>query len=523
MSVLRLEAPYATALGHVCALAGPSLGCLASVAGAQEICFEEGVQLPAGSSPSGVALGDLDGDGVLDLVTTSSSGDLLYLHLGTGGGAFGPAVTHPTPDGPRTVKLADLDGDGDLDVGVGCEAGGRFAVWLNDGTGVLAPYVGYVLGAQGYSLAFADIDGSGGLDVAATVFGDARVAILLNQGGGALTNVGSVAVGNKPRSIVADDLNADGTVDLATANAFPGSLSVLRNLGCCGVPLADSFTRLDYLPPSAPLVVASADFDGDGDTDLATANEIAASISVWDNSGGGLFTLSASYPTAATSYYVTAEDLDHDGDEDLVASNLTSTGKIFFLANDGSGAFDPASVIAQAGKPFACATGDVDGNGRRDVVYVSLDDQSSQVLLDCTAIPPGGALAGTPDTISTTAGGTQDLLLSAGSPNAGRLYALVGSISGTAPGFPLAPGLLLPLNIVGDAYFLVTVNSPSTTLVNPVNVLDAAGHASAAFTLPVGIGVTFPALVGVTAHHAFVLITPAIDFASNAVPCTLLP
>ena len=130
-------------------------------------------------------------------------------------------------------------------------------------------------------------------------------------------------------------------------------------------------------------------------------------------------------------------------------------------------------------------------------------------------------LSGPAAAISLAAGGGQAMDLDAGHLHAGELYFLLGSASGTAPGFPIGPGLTLPLN--PDFYFTLTLNNPNQPpLTNSFAILNGAGHSTAAFTLPAG---TNPALAGLTVHHAYGTIAPGLvaTFASNALAVELVP
>jgi hypothetical protein len=116
---------------------------------------------------------------------------------------------------------------------------------------------------------------------------------------------------------------------------------------------------------------------------------------------------------------------------------------------------------------------------------------------------PVPLLLGDVGAISVSAGGKQTLTLSAGAAHAGDVYLILGSLSGTAPGLPIAP-FLLPLN--PDPYFFHTLNHPNQSpLVNTLGVLDAAGEATAAFQLGFA---SPPGLSGLTLHHAAVLLDP---------------
>ncbi len=120
--------------------------------------------------------------------------------------------------------------------------------------------------------------------------------------------------------------------------------------------------------------------------------------------------------------------------------------------------------------------------------------------------------------VPLSSGGTQALALDAGAINAGRIYLVLGSMSGTLPGIT-ANGITLPLN--ADPYLNYTLVAPNVgPLFTSFGMLDGQGQAASAFTLPAGVS---PLLAGMTLHHAYVLVTPTLDFASNSVSVTLIP
>ena len=132
--------------------------------------------------------------------------------------------------------------------------------------------------------------------------------------------------------------------------------------------------------------------------------------------------------------------------------------------------------------------------------------------------PSKPTLCGFPTRINAALGGTQVLSLQAGSRYAKRIYILLGSGSGTGPGFPWGTARV-PLNL--DFYTLFCLGSPGMPLVNMIGRLDNRGTATAAWTIPPA---TFPGLKGRTFHHAYVvldLLGLFVRDASNAVPVEL--
>lgn len=120
------------------------------------------------------------------------------------------------------------------------------------------------------------------------------------------------------------------------------------------------------------------------------------------------------------------------------------------------------------------------------------------------------ALSGDVASLSIATPGVQTLSLDAGGANAFRIFFLLGTISGTSPGIPLANGTTIPLNY--DPYLQYTFDYPNgPILANSAGLLNAQGRATSWFVLPPGLP---PEAASLTLHHAFVLLFP-LDFASN--------
>ena len=113
----------------------------------------------------------------------------------------------------------------------------------------------------------------------------------------------------------------------------------------------------------------------------------------------------------------------------------------------------------------------------------------------------GGGIAGDVDQISIASGGVQTMTIAPGNANAGLPYLVLGTLSGSTPGFPL-DGFTLPLNV--DVYTVATLQNPNAPpLAGSLGLLDASGGATATFTLPPALS---PALAGLQVAHALVVI-----------------
>jgi FG-GAP-like repeat/FG-GAP repeat len=156
-----------------------------------------------------------------------------------------------------------------------------------------------------------------------------------------------------------------------TVNQMDNSVSVLANRG------DGSFeARRDYETGGDPNWLAIDDLNGDGKLDLATANYTAHSVSVLFNRGDGSFTAKVDYPTGHGPVSVAIDDLNGDGKQDLATSNEAHSVSV--LLNDGSGSFRPrrdystgGTPASDAGSPNAVAIGDLNGDGKADLVTAS--------------------------------------------------------------------------------------------------------------------------------------------------------
>jgi len=175
-----------------------------------------------------VAVGDLNGDGKLDLVVANFEPGTVSVFFGNGDGTFQPHVDYATPGGAvaTSVVVADFNGDGKPDLAV--TAAGGLSIYLNSGTGTFPTRKDYDAGSGFVYLAVGDFNGDGKLDLAAVdcpqtcqnpngVAGS--IAILLGNGDGTFRTPVNYAVGVSPVFVAAADLNGDGKLDLAVANS----------------------------------------------------------------------------------------------------------------------------------------------------------------------------------------------------------------------------------------------------------------------------------------------------------------
>lgn len=195
--------------------------------------FEAGATLDPGLQSDGLTVGDLDGDGTPDLVSVGrppgEAGGVSVLR-GLGGGAFAPATLWLQGRRPFAVALGHLDGDGVLDVAVAAAGDVRAALGRGDGTFGEMCHQSYVLGTLN-SLAIRDMDGDGVNDLLVAAAYDVKVA----RGQGDCTfgdlvpyRLDTLTLASTlPDHLTVADLDGDGVLDAAVANRIGGDLSLL--------------------------------------------------------------------------------------------------------------------------------------------------------------------------------------------------------------------------------------------------------------------------------------------------------
>ena len=272
-----------------------------------------------------VITGDLNGDGAADIVVTGN-GTHLFL---SDGATSGPAFTAAGVLGGSTASaaLGDLDGDGDLDLVTGGVDGTNLTIWKNDGS---AGFTGTAITGTNYknTVRLGDLDGDGDLDLVVTYRRLAAVAIYRNDGGGSFTQHSSMPVptsGGETFDAVLADFDGDGRLDLAVA-ASDGLVYLWRGNG--DATFTDTGRTLATINNWAAVTLAAADIDGDGDPDLVAGSAhdpgVPTLVTVWINDGAGAFIPAAPLRAAGMgrTFGLAMADIDGDGDPDLLAAHL---------------------------------------------------------------------------------------------------------------------------------------------------------------------------------------------------------
>ncbi len=388
----------------------PSFNSGAFVAGA--INFDVKVDFSTTSSNAyGVVIADFDGDGKPDFVVTNNSGASISVYRNTSttgsisSSSFASPVSFTTGANPAYLKVADLDRDGKLDIVVANSGSGTISIFKNTcSTGSItsssfAAKVDFSAGSNPFDIAVADFDGDGKPDLAVTnsVSTSNTISVLKNT-----TTAGSITsssfssaitfgTGSIPVKIVAADFDGDGKPDLAVTNNSSNSVSVFLNTSSTGSISSSSFAnKVDFTTGTNPRGIFAADMDNDGKFDIVVTNRTSNNISVFRNTStagtisSGSFAAQDTFTTGISPYDVTMGDVDGNGKPDFIITNFGATS-ISVLRNIGStGSISASTFTAKkdyatggTGGPYGVAIGDLDGDGKPDIIVANANSSGS--------------------------------------------------------------------------------------------------------------------------------------------------
>ncbi|HEX5313856.1 MAG TPA: FG-GAP-like repeat-containing protein [Gammaproteobacteria bacterium] len=300
--------------------------------------------------PLHVAAADMNGDGNLDAVVIDQTQTHLGVLLANGNGGFGAPTSYPIPAGGQsgtTLTVGDFRGNGPPDVIVG--NGGDLLYYRNNGDGTLAAAQQFDQEDLVDATAVGDMNGDGNADLAVAIgnFEDAAagannvVLVFLSNGDGTFAAPVRYAAGAYPRSIALGDLNQDGKPDLVVGSINAGlsanTLNVLLGNGD-GTFGAALRSPLPYDAGSSSLAIA--DFDGDGNPDVAIGGGTYTFVSL--GKGDGTFSGNYASPLGSLAENLAVADLNHDQRPDLLlTSGSLGFAKLAALVNVKASATPP--------------------------------------------------------------------------------------------------------------------------------------------------------------------------------------
>ncbi|MBT3501680.1 MAG: T9SS type A sorting domain-containing protein [Candidatus Marinimicrobia bacterium] len=288
-------------------------------------------------NPNAVKYGDMNGDGIMDLVSASSvrvgsSGKFAW-HEGNGMGDFTHHLISNTPDA-YLVEIGDIDLDGDLDFATAAsdifDSNGHFSWYENDGAGVFTEHIFSENHPGASSVKIIDLDGDGDMDLVCGSKGDSNITLLINDGNESFTELNITPSQGDVFDVTIGDINGDGNLDLIVVGSeYVKTLSWFESDG------SGSFTE-HLVSDHAKVAAIPIDMDGDGDLDIVSFGD---RLTLFYNDGNGGFANSLELGWGwDLGYYNPKElsiiDIDGDSDVDIVASYMN--GVALFMQDSGN-------------------------------------------------------------------------------------------------------------------------------------------------------------------------------------------
>lgn len=333
---------------------GGTVGLVAVLANNGAGAFTPQPLIRSGVVPSGLVASDFDGDGLRDLVLLDGSLRCVSMHKGLGAGAFDQPASLGTSSEPAGLVCGDLNADSEADLALALKSGQvGFALGLGGGT--FGPVTEIPTGASVLSaISLGDANNDGFEDV---VVSNTTNTFLCPNTGGALGTPLALGFGLHQHLLL--DLNHDGNLDLA-GTTLQGQLAISQGdgLGGFGVPAT-------YAAAGGAQFLASGDFNRDGHPDLGTCPGVGGStvMTTFLGDGVGGFLAGTNVALPLNSRRIAFGDVDGDGKTDLLSA---SSSTVHLSLGDGTGGFAPPTLVGDGAE--APLVTDVDGDGRADVV-----------------------------------------------------------------------------------------------------------------------------------------------------------
>jgi len=329
--------------------------------------FEPQRVQPAGVYARYVIAADLSGDGKPDLAVTNEGSGTVMILIGNGDGSFGSGRHLDTEAEPMDLSLGDLNGDGRLDIAAAVPSQQAIRFLAGQAQGAFAPAVMLFPGGTAQLTEVSDATGDGVVDLMVPLPDEGSIAIYPGGPGFGVAPPVHVPIGMGSGLIVTGDWNRDGHPDLAVGSR---TVSLLYGDGAGG------FGNLFELTPLMPAgLLRTGDLDGDGITDLIVGQQNGFWVYWGDGTAFLHFSPVAELLGPATGF--ASGDFDQDGRQDLAVTVGGNNGGLYGIPHgqlalytwNGGRGLPPTRIVYPAGPyPRDPAIADFNGDGKTDLL-----------------------------------------------------------------------------------------------------------------------------------------------------------
>ncbi|HEX8174668.1 MAG TPA: VCBS repeat-containing protein [Pyrinomonadaceae bacterium] len=347
----------------------------------------QGLPLGIGGRPQDLAVADLNKDGKLDIVTCLAE-DKVSVLLGNGKGGFTPAPDSPIKRAAHLVAIGDVNSDGNADMALTHHDSFGVEILLGAGDGRFSAAPGSPFAAyQGtkphnHGLALNDLNSDGKLDITTSNQDDNSVSVLLGDGRGSFkpADGSPFAVGRAPYPHAVGDVNKDGKPDIVAPNVGSNNVTVLLGDGGGGFRAAGGSP---YTVSPRPYYVAMGDISGDGNLDLIMTHDDINLITtlLGDGRGGFAPAPASTFDLGSRGYEIIAANVTGDARPEVVIGTEASDSVAVLLGNERGGYTPAAGSPYKAGRSQRIAVGDVNNDGKADIITANHESGDITVLL----------------------------------------------------------------------------------------------------------------------------------------------
>lgn len=336
--------------------------------------FVSGNTFEAGRNPYNMASGDINGDGLADLVVPNYGAEEIEVLLGTAAGGFVAHRGYPVANGPIAVVLRDFNKDQRLDIGVVSYNSSRLSLFLGAGDGSFTAAAVHETGSVPVRITSGDYDGDTNIDLAVANYNGRSVSVFFGTGQGVFTGPTNITVAAYTRGIASADLDRDGRDDLIYVTESPGLAIVAR--GQSNRALTGG-TAIEL--PGNGRAIAVGQFDGAGVLEAVIVTSNGRALLLASDGAAGL-TVAAEVSSGVSDVYdVVPLELNGDGLLDFAIAAY-GNDRVSILEQLPNHVLSAPLVYTVQGGPVSLIPSDVDKNGQTDLI-VSLYRNNSLAFL----------------------------------------------------------------------------------------------------------------------------------------------
>jgi hypothetical protein len=324
----------------------------------------------AQTTPSYVAVGDINNDGKQDILVANSASNSVSVRLGAGNGTFTGSTNITVGSAPACIVIADFNRDGKQDFVTANTNSNNISIGIGNGLGSFSVTTSNVGGGPTF-LAVADLDNNSIYDLAVVNGSSNTISILLGTGSGSFTAQPVVSTNTGPRTLTIADFNGDLKQDIAVTTITTGVINIRLGNGLGGFSNGTSISTANIF------AISSADINNDNIVDLIYGS--GSNVEVRTGLGNGTFNAPVDEFIPSTCRNILISDFNGDGKQDVAAA-IPDSNYVLIMLGNGTGSLVTTSALLSTNS-YCVAGGDFNADGLTDVA--SVNNNATLVKIYC--------------------------------------------------------------------------------------------------------------------------------------------